>query len=173
MEKGAESGSVGLTKKENTTEDAGFSATEAAREMTDRRQFGLRTIFSGLLRPRRQDPRRGEDSDSYHADFFDRELMFPAVGTVLLSAMDAMLTLIAIGNGQASEANSVMASLIQTGSATFAAWKLIGTIIGVVLLISMANMRVLAGLRAKTVLYILFGGYALLVLYQLLNFLTV
>lgn len=80
--------------------------------MTDRRQFGLRTIFSGLLRPCRQNPRRGEDSDSYHADFFDRELMFPAVGTVLLSAMDAMLTLIAIGNGQASEANSVLASLI-------------------------------------------------------------
>ena len=172
METSAESGSVGLTKKENTTEDAGFSATEAAREMTDRRQFGLRAIFSGLLRPRRQNPRRGEDSDSYHADFFDRELMFPAVGTVLLSAIDAMLTLIAIGNGLATEANAAMATLMENGNASFAGWKLFGTIVGVVLLISMANMRVLAGLRAKTILYFLFVGYTLLITYQLLNIYT-
>ena len=172
MQTGAESSSVGTIEEENTKETTDISATASAREMTDRRQFGFRTIFGGLLRPRRRYPRRGEDGDSYHADFFDRELMFPAVGTVLLSAMDAMLTLIAIGNGQATEANSVMASLIQTGSATFAAWKLIGTIVGVVLLISMANMRALAGLRAKSVLYVLFGGYALLVTYQLLNIFT-
>ncbi len=173
MQTGAESSSVGTIEEDNTKETTDISATGSAREMTDRRQFGFRTIFSGLLRPRRRYPRRGEDGDSYHADFFDRELMFPAVGTVLLSAMDAMLTLIAIGIGQATEANSVMASLIQTGSATFAAWKLIGTIVGVVLLISMANMRVLAGLRARSILYIFFGGYVLLVSYQLLKILTV
>lgn len=95
--------------------------------------------------------------------------MFPAVGTVLLSAMDAMLTLIAIGDGLATEANTTMAALMENGSASFAGWKLFGTIVGVVLLISMANFRILAGLMAKTILYFLFGGYTLLITYQLLN----
>ena len=97
METSAESGSVGLTKKENTTEDAGFSATEA---------------------------------------------------------------------------NAAMATLMENGNASFAGWKLFGTIVGVVLLISMANMRVLAGLKARTILYFLFGGYTLLITYQLLNIYT-
>ena len=98
--------------------------------------------------------------------------MFPAVGTILLSAMDAMLTLIAIGNGLATEANAAMASLMENSTASFAGWKLFGTIAGVVLLISMANMRVLAGLRARTILYVLFGGYTLLIMYQLLSIYT-
>ena len=149
-----------------------ISATGPAREITDRRRFTIKTILFGLIQPRRRGPRRGEDIDSYHADFFGRELVFPAVGTVLLSAMDAMLTLIAIGNGQATEANAAMATLMESGSASFAGWKLFGTVVGVVLLISMANMRVLAGLRAKTILYIFFGGYALLVSFQLLTILT-
>ena len=85
MQTGAESSSVGTIEEENTKETTEISATASAREMTDRREFGFRTIFSGLLRPRRRYPRRGEDGHSYHADYFDRELMFPAVGTVLLS----------------------------------------------------------------------------------------
>lgn len=173
MQKRAEYGSGALIKEENTSDSAEISATGLPRERTDRRHFTLKTIVYGFINPRRRKPRRVEDKDSYHADFFDRALLYPAVGTVLLSAMDAMLTLISIGNGQAAEVNSLMASLIESGSASFAAWKLIGTIVGVVILMSMANMRVLAGLRAKSILYILFGGYVLLVSYQLLKILTV
>lgn len=173
MQKGAEYGSGALTKEENNSDGAKISATGMPRNRIDRRHFTLKTILYGFINPRRRNPRRVEDKGSYHADFFDRALLYPAVGTVLLSAMDALLTLISIGNGQATEVNSLMASLIETGSASFAAWKLVGTIVGVVILMSMANMRVLAGLRAKSVLYILFGGYALLVSYQLLELLTV
>jgi len=172
MQSDAETGPTTLTGERNLGVAVDISATGAAREMTDRRRFTFKTILYGLIKPRRRGPRRGEDSDSYHADFFDRSLIFPAVGTVLLSAIDAMLTLIAIGNGLATEANAAMATLMENGNASFAGWKLFGTIVGVVLLISMANMRVLAGLRAKTILYFLFVGYALLITYQLLNIYT-
>ncbi|MFB3064313.1 MAG: DUF5658 family protein [Gammaproteobacteria bacterium] len=172
MENNAEARPTTLTGERNLGVAVDISATGAAREITDRRRFTFKTILYGLIKPRRRGPRRGEDSDSYHADFFDRSLMFPAVGTVLLSAIDAMLTLIAIGNGLATEANAAMATLMENGNASFAGWKLFGTIVGVVLLISMANMRVLAGLRAKTILYFLFVGYTLLITYQLLNIYT-
>ncbi len=172
MENNAEARPTTLTGERNLGVAVDISATGAAREITDRRRFTFKTILYGLIKPRRRGPRRGEDSDSYHADFFARSLMFPAVGTVLLSAIDAMLTLIAIGNGLATEANAAMATLMENGSASFAGWKLFGTIVGVVLLISMANMRVLAGLKARTILYFLFGGYTLLITYQLLNIYT-
>ena len=172
MQSNAETRPATLTGEKNLGVAADVSATGAAREMNDRRRFTFKTILYGLIKPRRRGPRRDEDSDSYHADFFDRSLMFPAVGTVLLSAMDAMLTLIAIGNGLATEANAAMASLMENSTASFAGWKLFGTIVGVVLLISMANMRVLAGLRARTILYVLFGGYTLLITYQLLSIYT-
>lgn len=172
MPTNAETSPATQTEVQNLGVAVNISATGIAREMTDRRRFTFRTILHALIKPRRRGPRRGEDSESYHADFFGRELMYPAVGTVLLSAMDAVLTLIAIGNGQATEANAVMATLMENGSASFAGWKLFGTVVGVVLLISMANMRVLAGLRTKTILYVLFGGYALLVTYQLLSIFT-
>jgi len=172
MENNAEARPTTLTGERNLGVAVDISATGAAREITDRRRFTFKTILYGLIKPRRRGPRRGEDSDSYHADFFDHSLIFPAVGTVLLSAIDAMLTLIAIGNGLATEANAAMATLMENGNASFAGWKLFGTIVGVVLLISMANMRVLAGLRAKTILYFLFVGYTLLITYQLLNIYT-
>ncbi len=172
MQTTAETTPTTQTGEENLGVAVDISATGAAREMTDRRTFTFKTILYGLIRPRRKSPRRGEDTESYHVDFFARELMFPAVGTIMLSAMDALLTLIAIGNGQATEANAAMATLMENGSASFAGWKLFGTIVGVVMLISMANMRVLAGLKAKTILYVLFGGYALLITYQLLNIYT-
>ncbi len=172
MQTGEKSGSFESAGEENAKESTNISATGAHREMTDRREFSLRTILNSLLRPRRRNPRRGDDIDSYHADFFDKELLWPAIGTVLLSGMDAVLTLTAIGNGHAQEANSFMAQLIVSGSASFAGWKLFGTVAGVVILISMANMRVLAGVRAKTILYVLFSAYALLVGYQLLKILS-
>ena len=172
MQKTAETDSNELTGEKGPGVAVDGSAVGLARNMTDRRRFTFKTFIYGLFMPRRRGPRRGEDIDSFHIDFFGRELMFPAVGTVLLSAMDGMLTLIAIGNGQATEANSAMASLMETGTATFAGWKLFGTIVGVVLLIAMANMRVLAGLRAKSILYIFFYGYALLITYELLNIFT-
>ncbi len=172
MQNNVETSPTAQTGEQNQEVAADISATDAAREMTDRRRFTFKTILYGLIKPRRLNPRRGEDNDSYHADFFDRELMLPAVGTVMLSAMDAMLTLIAIGNDQATEANAAMASLMENSTASFAGWKLFGTIAGVVLLISMANMRVLAGLKARTILYVLFGGYTLLITYQLLSIYT-
>jgi len=172
MQNAAQNGKTKLAEKAEKAETKEISAPNAYRELNDRRKFTIRTLIYGVLRPRRKSPRRGDDTDSYHVDFFNRELMLPAIGTVLLSSMDALLTLIAIDNRLAREANAAMASLMETSSASFAGWKLFGTIVGVVLLVSMANMRVLAGLRAIAVLYVMFGGYVLLVIYQLLHILT-
>ncbi len=97
-------------------------------------------------------------------------LFFLAVGTMLLSCIDAFLTLLLIDLGMI-EANPFVASLLGQGTAVFAATKLAMTGFGILTLVFLAKSRFLDRVRTGLFLTTFFTVYACLVCYEIVNLL--
>ncbi len=98
-------------------------------------------------------------------DWFHPQWLALAVGILLLSVTDAILTLTLISHG-ATEVNPLMAPLVTGSGHSFAYWKLGLTSIGVVILTLLARLR-FRGRALGTVLYVILAGYMVLVAYEL------
>ena len=138
--------------------------------MDDRRIFGWRTVFFGFIRSRRRVNRRESDSDVVFLDWHHPWLFFLAVGTMLLSCTDAVMTLMLIELGF-YEANPIMASVMGQGTAAFAATKMALTGFGVLTLVFLAKAQFLDRFRAGLFLTAMFVAYACLVCYETVNLL--
>lgn len=140
------------------------------RATSGRREFGWRTVFFGFLRSRRRFLRRNADANVIFVDWHHPWLFFLAVGTMLLSCIDAFLTLLLIDLGMI-EANPFVASLLGQGTAVFAATKLAMTGFGILTLVFLAKSRFLDRVRTGLFLTTFFTGYACLVCYEIVNLL--
>ncbi|MDX1506789.1 MAG: DUF5658 family protein [Woeseiaceae bacterium] len=140
------------------------------RSVDDRRQFGWRTVFYGFLRSRRRAHRREADADVVFMDWHHPWLFFLAVGTMLLSCTDAVLTLTLIDFGF-YEANPFMASIMGQGTAAFAATKMALTGFGILTLVFLAKAHFLDRFRTGLFLTVFFLAYACLVCYETVNLL--
>ncbi|HNP35606.1 MAG TPA: DUF5658 family protein [Woeseiaceae bacterium] len=145
-------------------------AADKRREFGGRRAFGWRTVFYGFVRSRRHTLRRGKDSDAIFLDWHHPWLFFLAVGTMLLSATDAFLTLELLSRGM-TEINPFMASVMERSTFAFAATKLGLTGIGILMLVFLAKARFLDRVRAGLFLTAFFSAYACLVCYEIVNLL--
>ena len=137
---------------------------------SDRREFGWRTIFFGFTRSRRHNHRRETDAEVLFLDRGHPWLFFLAVGTMLLSCTDAVLTLALIDFGF-YEANPFMASVMGQGTAVFAATKMALTGFGILTLVFLAKAHFLDRFRTGLFLTIFFLAYACLVCYETVNLL--
>lgn len=140
------------------------------RATSGRREFGWRTVFYGFLRSRRRFLRRNADANVIFMDWHHPWLFFLAVGTMLLSCIDAFLTLLLIDLGMI-EANPFVASLLGQGTAVFAATKLAMTGFGILTLVFLAKSRFLDRVRTGLFLTTFFTVYACLVCYEIVNLL--
>lgn len=140
------------------------------RDCADRRQFTWRTVAYGYLRSRRHAARREADGEVIFLDWHHPWLFFLAVGTMLLSSLDAFLTLQLIERGMI-EANPVMASAIGYNTAVFAASKMAMTGFGILTLVFLAKARFLNRFRVGLLLTTLFSGYACLICYEIVSLL--
>jgi hypothetical protein len=136
-----------------------------SRVTTDRRTLSWRTVLYGFLRSRRREHRREHETEVRFIDWHHPWLFFLAVGTMLLSALDAFMTLLLIERGMV-EINPVMAAIMGQGTAMFAATKLFMTGAGVMMLVFMAKSRFLNRFRTGLFLTIIFSMYACLVCYE-------
>lgn len=136
------------------------------RTETDRRRSTLRALLVGGLKPRRRNPRRGGESHLAALDWHAAHWLWPALGIMLLSVADALLTLTLISLG-ADEANPLMEPLVLGSGHAFAVWKLSLTAGGVILLTLLARLRAFGGLPVGVILYTVLGGYMALVGYEL------
>jgi Domain of unknown function (DUF5658) len=134
------------------------------RELTERRTLTLRTIFRGSVRARRRSGRRRDDA--YHIDWHEPDLLFLSVTMVLLSVIDAFLTLTLLRHG-AQEANPVLAYVLTYYPELFASLKMLLTGLGVLVLVAMARARLFRVIRVKTVLQWSLLGYVVLIGYEL------
>jgi len=89
------------------------------------------------------------------------------VGITVMSALDAIFTLILIGTGKVHEWNPVMALLIEQDVQLFAAVKTLVTTGGVVALAMFADRSVFRSLPVRRVLEFFFLAYAALMVYHL------
>jgi hypothetical protein len=98
-------------------------------------------------------------------DWHSSHLLAVAIGILLLSVMDAFLTLVLLQGG-ASEVNPVMAALIYRSVAMFTALKMGMTGAGVLLMVFLARYRFMRLLPVAWVLYGVLVAYVTLISYE-------
>jgi hypothetical protein len=135
------------------------------RAVTERRAFTWRTVFFGFLRSRRHAYRRNDETELRFIDWHHPWLFFLAVGTMLMSCLDAFMTLQLIDRGMI-EINPVMAAIMGQGTTAFAVSKMLMTGTGILALVFLARSRFLNRFRTGLFLTIFFSFYACLVCYE-------
>lgn len=135
------------------------------RDAVERRTFGWRTVANGFLRSRRRATRRELEGPSLYSDWHHPWLFFLAVGTMLLSSVDAFLTLQLLDRGF-YEANPVMAGIMGQGTLAFAAAKMTLTGFGILTLVFLSRHRFMNRFRTGLALTTIFSFYACLVCYE-------
>ena len=138
------------------------------RSATDRRTLSWRTFVYGFLFSRRRMHRRAAEIEVMFLDWHHPWLFFLAVGTMILSAADAFLTLQLLERGM-QEINPAMLYLLGYGTAVFAGVKLAMTAAGIFTLVFLAKVHFLNRFRTGLFLTAFFSGYAALVCYELVH----
>jgi hypothetical protein len=163
----------GDTQRVDVTQDAtelmemsSMEAVSNSRVVPDRRRFTWRTVVFGYLRSRRRQHRRADERDGVFIDWHHPWLFFLSVGIMLLSVLDAFLTLRLLDLG-AIEANPFMAAMLDYGPFAFAASKMLLTGLGILTLVFLARLRVFNFLRTGVLLTLFFSFYACLACYEL------
>lgn len=135
------------------------------RGTVDRRRFSWRTVVFGFALSRRRGTRRSGDVEPLYTDWHHPWLFFLATGIMLLSSLDAFLTLQLLGRG-AVEINPVMALVIGLSTRTFAISKMLLTAFGILVLVFLARSRVFNMMRTGAMLTAFFSLYCCLVCYE-------
>ncbi|MEM1261612.1 MAG: DUF5658 family protein [Pseudomonadota bacterium] len=155
---------------------AGIVAGDAANDQNakerrariDRRQMSWRTVLYGFLRSRRRRSRRDSEHRPLFSDWHHPWLFFLGVGIMIMSVLDAFLTLRLLGFG-AIEANPVMRVAIDSDVGAFVAVKLLMTALALFVLIYASRYRLFGRLRVGTMLTALFCAYCALITYELVG----
>jgi len=134
------------------------------RECDERRKLTLGTFFRGSMTPRRRGDRRS--GDSYHIDWHEPDLLFLSVTILLLSVVDALLTLTLLRHG-GREVNPFLDYVLTNHATLFAVTKMLLTGGGVLVLVAMARARLFRIVRAKTILHWFTLAYVALIGYEM------
>jgi hypothetical protein len=145
---------------------AGSDFSHERRARADRRHRVWWSVWYGSFNPRRRTPPRRLDDSRFHSlDWHSSHLLAVAISILLLSVMDAFLTLVLLQGG-AAEVNPVMAVLIYRSVAMFTALKMGMTGVGVLLMVILARYRFMRLLRVEWVLYGVLIAYVTLISYE-------
>jgi len=149
-----------------------LSRVISGKRTTDRRSFSWRTALFGFARSRRRSLRREEDADALFLDWHHPWLFFLAVGTMIMSCIDAFMTLQLLQHGMI-EVNPVMAAMLGQSTAAFAAFKVTITGTSILILVFLAKIRFLNRIRVGLFLTMFFSFYACLICYEFVALLRV
>ncbi len=119
----------------------------------------------GSFNPRRRDCRRAGSGALGDLDWHHPQWLAVAIIIVVLSCVDAGLTLDLIQHG-AYEVNPIMAPLVGGSALAFTLVKVGLTAGGVVLLTLVAGKRAFGRLPVSVLLYAVLAGYGTLVCYE-------
>jgi Domain of unknown function (DUF5658) len=136
------------------------------RDRSDRRLKVWWSLCYGSFNPRRRKPPRRLDDSRFHSlDWHSAHLLAVAISILLLSVVDAFLTVVLLQGG-ATEVNPIMAALIYRSVALFAALKMGMTSVSIVLMVFLARYRFMRLVRVEWVLYGVLIAYASLIGYE-------
>lgn len=139
----------------------------ADRRRAERRANVLRALIYGSFRPRRRGPRRENERGVDALDWHHPQWLAISMLIVIGSCTDALLTLVLVERGVASEANPLMAPLVGHSALAFALVKVILTAGGVVLLTQLARIRAFGRIPVGVFLYAVLAIYGVLIAYEL------
>src|SRR5882757_10272780 len=142
------------------------SAAPDRRSAPDRRKRVLYSLFYGSFNPRRRTPRRTDARSLRDLDWHQPQWLAVAMLIVVLSCVDAALTLSLMSHG-AYEVNPLMAPIVGGSPLVFTVIKVGLTAGGVVLLTLAARMRAFGKIPVSFLLYGVLIGYGTLVVYEL------
>ena len=140
--------------------------TTVERRQQDRRRFTLRSLFGALFTLRRRRSRRKDDQLNTYIDWYEPWPLMASVVIILLSSLDAFLTLILLNHG-AVELNILMDWLIKMDIRTFAAVKLAVTGLALVILVLHFNFQLYKVLPVRYLIYALMPLYAFLIAHEI------
>jgi hypothetical protein len=136
------------------------------RDRAERRRRLWWSICYGSFNPRRRTPsRRLDDSRVHLLDWHSAHLLAVAVSILLLSVVDAFLTVVLLQGG-AAEVNPIMALIVYRSVAGFAALKMALTSVSIILMVFLARYRFMRLLRVEWVLYGVLIAYVSLIGYE-------
>jgi Domain of unknown function (DUF5658) len=141
--------------------------TIVERRCQERRRFSMRSLFGAMFTLRRRRSRRNDDHLDTYIDWYEPWPLVASLVIILLSSLDAFLTLILLNHG-ATELNILMDWLIKTDIRTFAAVKLAVTGLALVVLVLHVNFRVYRVLPVRYVMYALMPLYAILIAHEII-----
>jgi hypothetical protein len=142
------------------------SAASERRNAPDRRKRVLYSLFYGSFNPRRRNPRRTDARSLRDLDWHQPQWLAVAMLIVVLSCVDAALTLSLMSHG-AYEVNPIMAPIVGGSALVFTLIKVGLTAGGVVMLTLAARMRAFGRIPVSFLLYAVLIGYGTLVVYEL------
>ncbi|MDV6340417.1 DUF5658 family protein [Nitrosomonas sp. Is35] len=120
----------------------------------------------GIKMGRRIGERRvSEKGKPVYVDRYTGNVLFCVIAILLLSALDAYLTLNILANG-GEEINWFMAVLIEESTEKFVAVKLALTAMALILLVIHHNVRLIESLRVRHLKYAILAGYGTLIGYE-------
>jgi hypothetical protein len=142
------------------------TAGDDRREQHDRRHRVWWSVIYGSFNPRRRRPSRRLLDDRYHSlDWHDAHLLAVAIGILLLSAADALMTVRLLSVG-ADEVNPIMAAVVYRSAAVFAIVKMTLTGLGVMVMVTLARYRFMRMVRVDVVMYAVLVAYSALLSYE-------
>jgi len=135
------------------------------REAVNRRGGVCWAFLYGNFHPRRRFSQRAVDEHHFLFDWYEPRILYLALGVLLLSCTDALFTLNLLNAG-ATEANAVMASILDQGVHRFAAVKIGITSICLVILVTTARRKFFGSFSVEHLLRVFCAGYILLICYE-------
>lgn len=141
------------------------SVASERRKASDRRKRTFYSLAYGSFNPRRRKARRTDARSLGDLDWHQPQWLAVAMLIVVLSCVDAALTLTLIAHG-AYEVNPVMAPIVGGSALVFTLVKVGLTAGGVVLLTLAARMRAFGKIPVGFLLYTVLLGYGTLVVYE-------
>jgi hypothetical protein len=154
------------TPDDFTARAAEKSAAQERRRGLERRQRIWWSLLYGSIRPRRRRPaRRLEDGRFHVLDWHATHLWAVSVSILILSMVDAFLTL-KLMEGGAVEVNPFMALFVGGSAAVFAGLKMAITGVCVALMVLLAGYRFMRVLRVEVILYGVFMAYLILICHE-------
>ncbi len=133
----------------------------------DRRRVNpLLADYRWAFRGRRRGPRREDESG--WADIYDARLVLTMLAILMLSGLDAGLTLSLLESGVVWEANPIMRFLIEHDVRVFVNVKTVITAAGLLFMVVASQAKLLGRVRVRTVLHGVLGLYVILIGYELM-----
>jgi len=135
------------------------------RDRRDRRKPTLKGFIYGLFHARRRGPRRAENYFDHDSDWYEVKLLVLSLGLLLLSCLDAAMTMKLLSFG-AVELNPIMDKLLLQGANYFIGVKIAITSLCAIVLVAHNKLKIFNVVRVDIVLITAVFIYLGLVTYE-------